>query len=434
MKISFVICVLMSGILFIPETWAEEPHPATEHDYAGSIYRSGNVITLKEAIDRAVKASPRLLSSQARVTAAQGSEEQAGYWQNPEVEFEAENVAGGGPYRGTDSGEFTYGISQIIEIGGKRTARKSAAQAAREAASTELLAEQLNLARDVRVTYSELLAEEESVKLAIEQEELAKDVMNTVIDRVNAAAEPEIQFAKAEVAYTTSNIAREQAERQLSIAKEKLLLLWDKETLDGVLDHAYFYDLKAPTPLQTYQHQLDNLPDIRRFAHVIAEKSSALDLEEAQNTPDPSVNLGLRDFRENNEQALVLGISIPIPVLNQNQGNIARARAEMNEAESEKRQAELVLKQELNENWHLWNSTYREAEHLKSKLIPTAEKAFKLAREWYDKGKFPYLEVLDAQRTLFDARAQYHDALKRYHMARANVERLTTTNYEISGE
>ena len=143
--------------------------------------------------------------------------------------------------------------------------------------------------------------------------------------------------------------------------------------------------------------------------------------------PDPTFSLGVRDFRDSGDQAFVVGVSLPIPVFNQNSGNVAKAHAEVTQIESDARQAELMLGQQLTENWQEWNTAYGEATRMQAKLLPAAEKAFKLARAGYEKGKFPYLEVLDAQRTLFNARAQYHDSLIRYHTARANVERLTST-------
>jgi len=41
---------------------------------------------------------------------------------------------------------------------------------------------------------------------------------------------------------------------------------------------------------------------------------------------------------------------------------------------------------------------------------------------------------LDAQRTLFDARAKYHTALKQYHVARANIELITTPINNLKGK
>jgi cobalt-zinc-cadmium efflux system outer membrane protein len=404
---------------------AQEPHGAQAHSDAEAIYHNGPLITPEDALRKALEASPRLKSVIAGLEAAKGAEEQAGYWPNPEIGVDVENIAGSGAYRGMDAAEYTYGLNQKVEIGGKRSARKGAATAAREAAATELLLGRMNLERDVRIAYAGVLAEAEALQLAIGQEELARGVLAGVSERVNAAAEPEIQRSKAEVAYATGIIARQQSERRLRVAKEKLSRLWGSPTLDGALDHAYFFDLQAPEAFQSYREKLDQLPDLRRLAYVAAEKESLLELEKAQVIPDPSFSLGVRDFRDSGDQAFVFAASLPLPVFNRNSGNIARARAEVSQAESDAQQAELLLEQQLRENWEQWNMSYSEAQRLQTDVLPAAEKAFRLARSGYEKGKFPYLEVLDAQRTLFMARAQYHDSLTRYHSARADVERLT---------
>ncbi len=422
------LCVggLLSATSFSQAAWAVEPHSPDAHKYTESVYNNGPTLTLSEAVKKALEASPRLKSATAGFDAAKGAEEQAGYWLNPEIGFEAENVAGSGPYSGTNSAEYTLGINQKIEIGGKRSARQNAAIALRQGANIDVLTERLNLQRDVHIAYSEVLAEAEAVKLAIDQEELAKDVLASVSKRVNAAAEPEIQRSKADVAYATSTIAREQEERQLKVAKGKLVRLWGESNFNVSLDHSHFFELESPEPMPSYLAKLKNIPDMQRMAFLKTEKESLLELERAATIPDPNFSLGVRDFRDSGDKALVFGVSLPIPVLNQNQGNVAKARAELTQTESDARQFELDLEQQLIENWQQWNSAYLEATRLDEKLLPSAEKAFRLARNGYSKGKFPYLEVLDAQRTLFDARSQYHGSLKRYHTARANVERLTT--------
>jgi cobalt-zinc-cadmium efflux system outer membrane protein len=42
-------------------------------------------------------------------------------------------------------------------------------------------------------------------------------------------------------------------------------------------------------------------------------------------------------------------------------------------------------------------------------------------------GRFPYLEVLDAQRSLFGVKQQQIEAIREFHTAKAQVERLTAT-------
>jgi cobalt-zinc-cadmium efflux system outer membrane protein len=411
---------------------AEEPHTAHSHAEASSVYRGGDTLTLHAAISRALDHSPRLRSATAVRDAAEGEVVQSNYWSNPQLTFEAENIAGTGQYSGLGSGEYTYGLIQQIPMGGKRATAQTAAQAGSDAAALAIEAERLILARDVHIAYEQVLTEAEAVQLAIEQEQLANDVLQSVKKRVNAAAEPDIQLSKAQVAVDTAAIALQQEKQQLALAKLQLAQLWGATELDVSLDHAHFFALEAPQPLEYYRNNLEQLPDIRRLVHLQAQKQALMQWEQAQNTPDPSISLGVRDLRGSNDQAFVLGVSLPIPVLNRNQGNITRARAQLMQAESDAEQTTLLLQQELAGAWHNWQTAFVEAERLRGRLIPTAEKAFRQAREGYDAGRFSYLEVLDAQRTLFDARKQYHLALQRYHTSRAQLERLTSSEGENS--
>ncbi len=58
-------------------------------------------------------------------------------------------------------------------------------------------------------------------------------------------------------------------------------------------------------------------------------------------------------------------------------------------------------------------------------MVPRAEEAYASIFEGYREGKFSLLDVLDAQRTVFDVELEYVDALRSYHESLADVERLT---------
>jgi cobalt-zinc-cadmium efflux system outer membrane protein len=69
-------------------------------------------------------------------------------------------------------------------------------------------------------------------------------------------------------------------------------------------------------------------------------------------------------------------------------------------------------------------SAYTEATELDKNVLQGAESVFEASKTGYSRGKLDYLNVLDAQRTLFEAKARYIDALTSYHTAKADVERL----------
>lgn len=432
-------CAAFISLFFVAKSYAYEPHNPKDHKYEESIYQNSKVInskviTLQEAINLGLEFSPEVKSSKDGIAAAQGLEKQAGYWSNPNFEIEAENIAGTGPYTGSDSAEYTYSLSKSIDISGKRYARKNAATQAKNAANSNFMAAKLSIMRNIHVAYASVLAEAEALKLAKEQELLAKQILKTVSKSVNAARESEIQKIKATVAYESAVIATSQEKQQFNSAKQNLAKLLGKNSLDVSLDHSHFFDLTAPDHITTYQTKLNDSPILKKFYYLSKEKKFAYDLEIASKVSDPTVKIGIREFRGSDEEALVVGLSIPLPIFNRNQGNTSHARAKLSQARNNELHAKLSLEQSLIEEWRNWQISYQTADKLKNKILPTAKKAFRVAKSGYEKGKFPYFEVLDAQRILFDARAKYHTALKQYHVARANIELITTPINNLKGK
>lgn len=65
-----------------------------------------------------------------------------------------------------------------------------------------------------------------------------------------------------------------------------------------------------------------------------------------------------------------------------------------------------------------------EATDLAKHVLPRAEAAFRASEEGFRHGKFDYLDLLDAQRTLVSVNLRHVNALLAYQEARTWVERL----------
>ena len=83
---------------------------------------AGPVFSVDHALDLAGVVSPALEAASADVRAAEAGRQVAGLRPNPTVTVEAENVAGSGQYRGTQSLEATTSLTLPLELGGKRSA------------------------------------------------------------------------------------------------------------------------------------------------------------------------------------------------------------------------------------------------------------------------------------------------------------------------
>ena len=116
---------------------------------------------------------------------------------------------------------------------------------------------------------------------------------------------------------------------------------------------------------------------------------------------------------------------MPLPLFNRNQGRLLEARQRLAQATESQKHATIYVLSALAETYQILASSYTEAATLKANILPGAIDAFEATKEGYLQGKFNYLDVLDAQRTLFEAKNRYIEVLVAYHRAFADVKRLT---------
>ena len=127
--------------------------------------------------------------------------------------------------------------------------------------------------------------------------------------------------------------------------------------------------------------------------------------------------------------AAVMGVAaaaaIPLPIYDRNQGGIARAQAELLQAEVGLERGRLAVMASLTTAEGRLDLARHAAHALRTETVPAAEQAARFASGGFAAGKFTYLEVLDAQRVLSDARAQLNDTLRDMHARAAEVNRLS---------
>ncbi|MCH9638428.1 MAG: TolC family protein, partial [Betaproteobacteria bacterium] len=71
-----------------------------------------------------------------------------------------------------------------------------------------------------------------------------------------------------------------------------------------------------------------------------------------------------------------------------------------------------------------------EIKMLRDEILPGAKETFSMASRGYELGRFGFLELLDAQRTLFQNQTLYLNALSNYQRLVNEIERLTAEPIE----
>ncbi len=381
-------------------------------------------LTLRQALALALLHNPELAAFAWEIRAREAEALQAGLRPNPELGVEMETFAGSGEFSGTDSAETTVTLSQLIELGGKRTKRRAATSLEADLAGWDFETRRLDVLTATAKAFVAVLAAQERLAQADELAGLAERLFRTVSERVEAGKVSPVEQTRAQVPLATAHIAQDQSRFALEAARKELVTLWgdDRARFDRAVGSL---EQVGPVPPQEQLASLlDQNPEVARWKTEEKQRGARLALERANAIPDLTLFAGGRNLQETNDNAFVAGLSIPLPLFDRNQGGIAAARA----AQSKARQASRVARNQavarLAASYRNLSAAAIEARTLQEQILPTAEQAFEATDLGYRAGKFGFLEVLDAQRTLFEVKGQYIEALAAYHQARAEVERL----------
>ncbi|HEY4251546.1 MAG TPA: TolC family protein [Roseomonas sp.] len=380
----------------------------------------------EEAIRLALRRSPLIGSAEAGADAARGELRQAGIQPNPEIGITAENAAGTGAYRGARSLETTAELTQRLELGGQRAGRVGVARTEVALAERDVLAARLDLVRDVRKALADAIAARRAIAIEADRVRLAQETLRTARERVQAGRDTVLGERRAEVALSIAQLARQRAERIAGLALRVLATLLAADAVE--LDRAdRWFDQVGPVPegaAAPWPEDPAANPDFARWHDALRRAQAALELERRRATPDVTLGLGIRRYRETADTAMVFSLSVPLPVHDRNQGNIARAGAQLSQTEFAAENARRTIATSLGQARGQLAIAWREAAGLRRTVLPAAEQAFAFARAGFQEGRFSFLDVLDAQRTLFEARSQLNEALREVHIRRAEADRL----------
>ncbi|MFH1857930.1 MAG: TolC family protein [Candidatus Omnitrophota bacterium] len=391
------------------------------------------VITLGQALSLSIMKNPGLASYSWEVRAAEARMHQASLQPNPEFDFEAEELGWSDYRNGLGSAVMYFTFSQLLELGDKRGKRTSVAALETDIEDWEYASKRLDLFAETTKAFIKALAAWKKVALSEKFHQLAKRVFQVVSERVEAGKVSALEKTKAQVTIAGTRIELERARRQWDVTRKRLAATWGSTTpvFEGVAGD--LEKISELTSLEQLLEQTARNPDQARWETEILLREAKLEFEKSKRIPNVTVSAGLQRFEQTNDNAFVFGLSIPLPIFDRNQGGIEEARHNLRKVEEEKRVADVRIKTELSSAYQILSASYLEAMTLKKDVLPAAIQVFDGLSEGYRQGKFRYLDVLDAQRTLFDAQARYIEALENYHEASVEVERLIGQKVDAAG-
>lgn len=378
-------------------------------------------LTLQAAVERALGASPGLRAAAHDVAAQERAIAQAGTLPNPELELLREG-------RERNERTSTAQLAIPIELGGKRAARIDAARSASTLAAAGLESLRAQVRADTIAAFYEVVAAAEAQRLSGELAELAERAGAAAQRRVDTGKASPLEATQARVAHASARIDAVQAARDLAAARIRLAAMWGGDPALLVVAAPDAIVPPAVPPLAQLAARLDAAPALRRARAAIEHRAAQARVEQTRRVPDVTLVVGTQrestQERVDGSRRAVLGLSVPLPLFNRNGGAVLESLRRVDQAREEAAAERVRLQSELAQAHARLSAAHQEAELARNEVMPSAEQAWLAARRGYELGKFGLLEVLDAQRTLFQARHQYLKAVAEGYRAMADIERL----------
>lgn len=377
---------------------------------------------LEDLFALALDANPDLAIARARADAARGKLVQAGLYPNPTVGIDAQQI-GLKKKEGQPSAIF----AQEIVTGGKLDLAQAAAFHGVAAADWQAITQWYNVTARIRAAFYEVLTAQREVKVGEEVLEIAKKGLDTNerLAKAGQVGEPDVLRARVELNLT---------ENRLQIAQQRLAAAWKLlATAVGKPDlrlAAVDGNLDEELPAYEYEALLASVmarsSALQEAKAEVLQAQRELDLAVAQVCPNVQVGVTPGyDYGENNP-ILTATVSVPVPIFNRNQGNIMTARAEIARTTRTTQQVQVRLTERLATAYQQYEASRKTVTLYEKKVLPDATESLRLIRLAFGTGdpKFDFNAVLDAQRTLANARLSLIQARGETWKAVSEIEGL----------
>ena len=414
MRTSLVLVAVLAACFTIP---AASQTPAA----SGVAYfseQSNGRLTLDEAWSMAAARNPGLIAASADTMSTDGLVTQAGLRPNPELEVTVEDTR-------SNTRITTAVVSFPLELGGKRDARVRAATVDRDVARQGLANARNELRASVVLAFFQVGIAEQRLSAADAMVEVAERGLDAADKRVAVGKVPPLERSRAQVAVANARIAQREAKLTLRQARVALAALWgDAQPSFGTVD-ASLDVLPMRQGPDVLQRALIDSPKVVAGRLDIERSQASLGVARSKRYGDVRLNVGMARENEPGRNIAQVGVSFPLPLNDTNQGNIYAAAMQVQRAEAAYRDLMLRSEVALDQAVAAYDVALESVREFESDVLPAADFATNATRKAFEAGKVGFTEVLDAQRTFFEARTEHLDALLRAYQRYADIDRLT---------
>jgi len=323
---------------------------------------------------------------------------------------------------------YSYGISQTIELGGKRSKRINAANANSELARGQFEMAVWQLTNDLKRKFYTALLAQSLLSLAKENQETFSETIKHTAELVQLGEMAGLDLTRLEVEKLKfdTDVANAERDYELALRDLRVMLGGDYRAMEievaGTLDpQPYEFSLA-----ELRDEALAARPDLK--AAKLSERSADafIRLQNAQRIPDLTVGAGV-DQVPLGTSTFIFGVGINLPVSNRNQGERAKALIEKQKAQNLEQQLTNRILSDVDKALVAFEIQKRRVGLYRTGVITKVNDIQKLTEFSVKAGESSTIDLLDAIRTRRETLASFYQTLFDYQVSLLDLELATAT-------
>jgi outer membrane protein TolC len=347
-------------------------------------------------------------------------------WPNPQLGLSGSLVADGrhpppGPL-------YSWGpqLTVPLPIFGQLSARKREAQAALAVTEVNVAASLWSRAADLeQLLVERAFADAEVTEIARNQGELAR-IDNIVRTRAAAGANPRYDVLRIATTETTFRAALAAARAKRDKADAEIVALMAAPEVGKMpITREGLAPFRGPEDAaKLVELALQRRPDLLLAERGVKAAEATASRYRTENTPIPSLQLGALVTHDTFSISPQAGIAFTLPMFDRNQGLIGRARADAAGQTATAEGLRATIRAEVTGDYQVRADARQALEEFRNgSLNATAELLDRAEVSYQAGGDFSILDLLDAYRSVWEARAQELELERTFADAEADLER-----------
>ncbi len=380
-------------------------------------------LTLEQCINLALKQNPLILSSLEQYQASLARVNQAKALAQPSLNYDNDMQPKFFNLKGT--GETYLGVSQSLEFPGKRILRGKIATTESQEILQDIDLLKLDIIFLVKEVFYDLLLAQEKLQYAEQNLQLAQDFLQKAELKYSAGDVAKVEALRAQVEASKAANEVRVAQNDVRLATARLNFLLAKKKYDPLKIQGTLKRPRSRIDLDTLiQRALMIRPEIKRL-NLTLEKEG-LQKKQAYMGYLPDFDLGLsKHWIEGEGNFWDFALSVPIPLFfwQPIKGEVAEAQANIASLQREADHLKNAITLEVEEAHMNAVTAQNQITLFEEEIITQAEEVYNMFNFSYQEGEIGSIELIEARRTLLEARKSYADALYNYGIALAALEK-----------